>query len=137
MPRTRRSIIKSLVFGLLVAVLFTLAAMLALAAALVFLRFSDRLLTVFNQIIKQAAVVLGVIAAVPRGSQRGLATGVLIALAYTVIGYAMYVALGGSGFSVTGMLGELLLGVTVGAVTGAVRANMQPKGRITPRNMKT
>lgn len=129
MPRTRRSILKSLILGLLAAVLFTLIAMLVLAAALVFLRFSDRLITILNQIIKLAAVVLGVIAAVPRGSQRGLATGVLIALAYTVIGYVLYVALGGAGFSVTGMLGELLLGVTVGAVTGAVRANMQPGNR--------
>ena len=129
MPRTRRSILKSLTTGLLAAVLFTLAAMLILSAALVYLHFSDALLTWMNQAVKLLAILLGVIAAVPRGSSRGLATGVLIALTYIVIGYLMYIVLGGAAFSFPGMLGELLVGAAAGAVTGSVRANLQPRRR--------
>lgn len=129
MQRTRSSILKSLLFGLLAAVVFTLIAMLALAAALVLMRFGDRTITTLNQLIKLVAIVLGVCFAVPRGSQRGFATGLVISIAYTVIGYALYVALGGAGFSFTAMLGELLVGGAIGAVTGAVRANLQPKRR--------
>ena len=129
MVRNRRSILKSLALGLFTAVLVTLIAMLLLAAALVYLRFSDRLLTVLNQLIKLASIVLGVCAAVPRGGERGLATGVLLSLLYTVLGYAFYLTLGGGSFAVGNMLGEMMLGAAAGAVTGAVRANLHPRAR--------
>jgi len=129
MPRNRRSILKSLIAGILTAALFTLAAMLILAAALVFLRFGDALVTWLNQAVKLLAIMLGVIVAVPRGSQRGLATGVLIALAYMVIGYVLYILLGGASFSFAAFLGELLLGTAVGAVTGSIRANLPARKR--------
>lgn len=129
MPRTRSNILKSLLLGLLAAVVFTLIAMLVLAAALVLMRFGDRAITTLNQLFKLAAIVLGVCFAVPRGSQRGFVTGLVISIAYTVIGYALYVALGGVGFSFTAMLGELLVSGAIGAVTGAVRTNLQPKRR--------
>ena len=129
MPRNRRSIVKSLLLGFLFSVFVTLAAMLIIAAALVALRFSDRTLTVLNQLLKLAAVVLGVCVAVPRGGDRGLVTGVVIALFYSAAGYAMYLALGGGSFAVGNMLGEMLLGSAAGAVTGAVRANLSPRRR--------
>ena len=129
MPRKRSSVLKSLVSGFLAAVIFTLIAMLALAALLVKLHFSDRTITLANQLIKLGAIITGVCFAVPRGSCRGFATGLEIALLYTVIGYAMYAALGGAGFDFAGMLGELLVGCAAGAVTGAVRANLPAKHR--------
>lgn len=127
MPKSRRSIVRLLLLGLPAAVLFTLIAMVALAAALVWLHLSDSALTWLNQLVKLAAVVLGVCIAVPRGGDRGLATGVLLALAYSALGYGMYVALGGGSFAAGNMLGEMLLGSAAGAVTGAVRANMNQK----------
>ena len=129
MVRNRRSILKSLALGLFTAVFVTLVAMLLLAAALVYLRFGDRLLTVLNQLLKLVSIVLGVCVAVPRGSERGLATGVLVALIYTVLGYILYLLLGGGSFAVGNMLGEMMLGSASGAVTGAVRANLSPRGR--------
>lgn len=133
MPKTRRSALKSLILGLLTAAAFTLIAMLILAAALVWFRMSDSLLTILNQVVKFAAILLGVCAAVPRGSERGLATGVAVALFYIAVGYALYLALGGGSFSVGSMLGEMLLGSAAGAAAGAVRANMNPRGRARAR----
>ena len=129
MPRNRRNIAKSLLLGFLFAAFVTIVAMLIIAAALVYLRFSDRLLTVLNQLLKLAAVVLGVCVAVPRGGDRGLVTGVVIALFYSAVGYAMYLILGGGSFAVGNMLGEMLMGSAAGAVTGAVRANLPQHGR--------
>ncbi len=129
MPKTRKSAALALLKGLLTAILLTLVCMLAMAAALVYLQMNDRLLTTLNQIVKLLAILLGVCAAVPRGGSRGLATGVEIALMYMALGYAMYVLLGGGSFAVGNMLGEMLLGSAVGAVTGAVRANQQPRKR--------
>lgn len=127
MPRTRKSAALALLKGLLIAVAFTLACMLLMAAALVALQMSDRLLTVLNQIVKLLAIAVGTCVAVPRGGSRGLLTGVEIALVYMALGYAMYVLLGGGSFAVGNMLGEMLLGSAVGAVTGAVRANLSPR----------
>ncbi|MBQ8506070.1 MAG: TIGR04086 family membrane protein [Clostridia bacterium] len=127
MPRTRKSTLKSLVFGLIIAILFTVGAMLILAAALVYLQIGDGALRLLNQLIKYLAIFLGVRAAVPRGGEKGLVTGVVLALIYIILGYALYLLLGGGSFSIVNMLGEILLGSAVGAVTGAVRANMSPR----------
>ena len=127
MPRTRKSAALALLKGLLIAVALTLACMLLMAAALVALQMSDRLLTVLNQIVKLLAIAVGTCVAVPRGGSRGLLTGVEIALVYMALGYAMYVLLGGGSFAVGNMLGEMLLGSAVGAVIGAVRANLSPR----------
>ena len=127
MPRTRKSAALALLKGLLIAVALTLACMLLMAAALVALQMSDRLLTVLNQIVKLLAIAVGTCVAVPRGGSRGLLTGVEIAVGYMALGYAMYVLLGGGSFAVGNMLGEMLLGSAVGAVTGAVRANLSPR----------
>jgi len=129
MPRKRSAVLKSLLLGLLAAVLFSLAAMLALAAVLVYFHPGDQLVTALNQVIKVIAIVLGACAAVSRGSERGFATGLTLALVYMVLGYALYIVLGGAQFSFSAFLGELLLGSAVGAVTGAVRANMLPRRR--------
>lgn len=136
MHRNRKHILKSLLLGLLAAAGFTIAAMLILAGALLLLQFSDGLLRLLNQVIKLIAILLGVCTAVPRGSQRGLATGVVLALAYVCAGYGMYVALGGAQFDVVDMLGEMLLGCTVGAVTGCIRANLPSRKRTAPRPVR-
>ena len=127
MPKTRKRTLLSLLKGLLIAVALTLACMLGMAAALVYLQMSDHLLTVLNQVVKLLAIALGTCAAVPRGGSRGFLTGVEISLLYMALGYAMYVLLGGGSFAVGNMLGEMLLGSAVGAVTGAVRANLSPR----------
>ena len=127
MPKTRKSTLLALLRGLLIAVALTLACMLIMAAALVYLQMSDRLLTVLNQLVKLLAIALGTCAAVPRGGSRGLLTDVEIALVSMALGYAMYVLLGGGSFAGGNMLGEMLLGSAVGAVTGAVRANLSPR----------
>ena len=57
----------------------------------------------------------------------GLVSGAVLGLGYMALGYTMYVALGGGSFAAGNMLGEMLLGSAVGAVTGAVRANMHPR----------
>ena len=137
MPRTRKSTFKSLLLGLFVSIAFTLAAMLVLAAALLFFRIDDGLLRILNQVIKLIAIISGVCVSVPRGSSCGLATGVLLALAYSVSGCIVYTLLGGCALDFASFLGELLLGSAVGAVTGVVRANMQQKKRRISRPVKS
>ena len=127
MSANRVSVILSILKGLLVAIAITLLGMLLFAALTVFASVPDNLLTVLNQLLKIAAIGLGVRAAVGRGGARGFVTGAVLALIYMILGYAMYVVLDGGVHSVTTMLGEMLLGAAIGGVCGAILANMKPK----------
>ena len=129
MSANRRSILLSILRGLLLAVAFTLLGMLLIAALAVFARISDGLLTALNQVLKIVAIVLGVCASVGRGGSRGFVTGAVLALLYTILGYALYVGLGGGAFSTVQMLGEILLGATIGGICGAILANLSPRRR--------
>ena len=133
MAGTRVSAIRRLLAGLLTAVGFTIAAMLIIALLVTVAQINDKTIRTVNQFVKIAAIIIGVTAAVPRGGEKGLAYGVLIALLYIVLGYVCFLALGGGEFTFTGMLGEMLIGTAAGAVYGAVRANLNPRRKKRPK----
>lgn len=126
----RKNVAVDLFRGLLIAILLTLVAMLAAAALAIFARISDSAIRALNQAIKLGAILFGVRAAVPRGGVHGFATGAVIAMAYMILGYGLYVLLGGGAFSIVAMLGEILIGAAVGGVIGAIRANQSAQMRI-------
>lgn len=129
MSANRISVLISILKGLMVAVAATLLGMLAIAALALFVRVSDRTISLLNQLLKILSVVLGTWSAVGRGGSRGFVTGVVLGLLYMIFGYWLYTALGGGAWSVVGMLGEILLGAAVGGVFGAVLANLSPRSR--------
>ena len=131
MERTRLKSVASLAKGLAAAVALTLIGMAGIAAA-VYLRATDGAIHALNQLLKCAAILLGVRVCVGRGGQRGFLTGMTLAMLYMALGYAMSVGLGGSAFQTAGMLGEILIGAALGAVAGAVLANL-PARRRRPR----
>ena len=67
MAKSRISILAAILKGLLAAIALTLVCMVIFAALVVFLHISDTLLTILNQILKVAAIFLGVRFAVGRG----------------------------------------------------------------------
>lgn len=127
MTKSRAQVLASISKGLLCAVALTLALMAIVAALAIWLRVSDGLLTGLNQVMKLASILLGARVAVGRGGRRGFVTGMAIAILYMAIGYGCYVALGGNAFDTAEMLGEILIGATVGAAAGAVLSNMPAK----------
>ena len=129
MPSNRTSTAVSILKGFLTAAAITLLGMLLIALITVFSRLSDTMLTSLNQILKILSIILGTCVSVGRGGSRGFVTGTVIALLYMIAGYSLYVVLGGGVYSFPGMLGEMLMGAAVGAVTGTVLANLQPRKR--------
>ena len=61
--------------------------------------------------------------------QRGFVTGAAVGFVYMVLGYSVYWAFHGSVSAPLVMLGEMLLGAVLGALSGAVVANLRPKKR--------
>lgn len=129
MNRRRLGIIGALARGLVAAILITLAGMLLMAAAVIFLGMSDGLIRALNQALKIVAVALGTFLSVRPGGQRGLVTGAGVGAAYSVIGYCLYVLLGGYSFGIVPLMGEMMICMASGSVTGAVCANLRPATR--------
>lgn len=127
MKKSRLSVLSSIAKGLISAIAVTLPGMFVFALMASFLQISDHLLTVLNQLLKTAAIIVGARVAVGRGGERGFLTGMFMGMLYMVLGYGLYIFLGGNAFTVPGMLGEILIGAAVGSVAGAVFANLSPK----------
>ena len=132
MTKSRLETVLSLGKGLLAAIALTLLGMVGIAALAVYLRASDTLIRVLNQLLKCLAILLGVTVTVGRGGSRGFFTGMALAIVYMALGYALAVGLGGNAFAVPGMLGEILIGAALGGVIGAVLSNLpKPRRRVT------
>ena len=129
MKNARLRALWALTRGLLAAVAATLAGMLLLAAAVIYLDVTDGALAALNQILKLLSVVLGARLAVGVGGERGFVTGAAVGLLYMALGYVLYWRLGGALFSAAAMLLEMLAGFAVGAAAGAVCANLRPRAR--------
>ena len=114
--------------GVLAAAGGTLVGMTLLATAVIYLQISDAAITAINQVLKVVCVLLGARVAVGVGGKRGFVTGACVGALYLAIGHGLYCALGGAFAAVT-MLGEILLGAAIGAIAGAVLANLRPRAR--------
>ena len=128
MKKRRLGIIAALAKGLVVAVLATLLGMLIMAAAVIFIGMSDGAIRISNQALKIIAAALGTFVAVGRGGERGLVTGAGLGALYALAGYVAYMCLGGGGFDVVELMGEMTICAASGSVMGVVCANM-PKRR--------
>ena len=129
MKNARLRALWALTRGLLAAGAATLAGMLLLAAAVIYLDVTDGALAALNQLLKLFSVVLGARLAVGVGGERGFVTGAAVGLLYMALGYVLYWRLGGALFSAAAMLLEMLAGFAVGAAAGAVCANLRPRAR--------
>ena len=127
--KKRAPLFLALARGLLAAIGTTLVGMLLLAAAVLYLDLSDQALSLGNQILKLAAIFLGVRFAVGIGGARGFLTGATVAGLYMALGYAMYGTLGGMPVVPAQMLLEIILGALVGGLFGTLFANLQPRKR--------
>ncbi len=124
MAKTRLQIIGSILKGLAAGVALTLGCMAVVAAMEVYLSLTDAWLHALNQVMKLLAMLAGTAVAVGRGGQRGFVTGMAVSMLYMILGYALYLALGGGAFDAAGMLGEILIGAAVGGISGSVLSNL-------------
>ncbi len=121
-----RAFLTSVVKGTGVAAGVSVLAIVGLAMALRFFDVSENTITIINQILKVASVVLGVLMGVGRGGAQGYAKGAVTGGAYMALGLGAALA-AGSLFTLPQLLSELAIGAAVGALSGAVAANMPQK----------
>lgn len=127
--RMRRSTGKQTAFwrGLAVAVLTTAVAVIVFALIISFVDMSDGVIQIVNQLIKAAAVFLGVKTIVPRGDENGIRRGALLGLAYMGLGVLVYALLTQQKISWTGYLIDVLMGVAAGGLSGMLLGSMRAR----------
>lgn len=124
---TRTEILFSLLKGLIASILITLAGMVVLAFAVVFIPFSDGAVLLVNQVLEIVSIFVGVVLAVGVGGNRGFLMGAALGLVYMVLGYGLYCLLDGGLTPPVTMVGEFAMGALIGALSGAVAANIRPR----------
>ncbi len=110
--------------GLAVAVGVTAAGMLALGLAAGYTAISDESIRLMNQCLKLASVLLGVLAAVGPGGERGLIKGAAVGALYMLLGLGALGLASGMSADWSTLAGEVMIGAAVGGAAGALLANL-------------
>lgn len=113
--------------ALVCAVGVTLAGVLLFALLMQWLKPSDVVIRVFNQVLKLVSILVGVWVLVGRGGEKGLARGAALGLVYMALGVCLYALLSGQQLPFSAYLADLCMGVAGGGIAGLVLGQMTKK----------
>lgn len=113
--------------GLLVSLLATLLMVLVFALIIGLTEPGDGVIRIVNQVMKVAAIFLGVRAIVPRGAENGVRRGALLGLLYMGVGVLAYALLSGQKLSVMGYAIDVLMGLAAGGLSGMLLSSLPEK----------
>ena len=110
--------------GLGVAILVTVAGVAVFALLMQWLRPTESMVRIVNQVLKLVSIGAGVYAAVGKGCEGGLLKGALVGLLYMAIGVGMYALLSGQSAPASAYLADLAMGVAGGGIVGMILSNL-------------
>ena len=113
--------------GLGVSLLVTLIGVALFSLLMQWLRPSDGVIRVFNQLLKLLSITLGNWAAVGRGGEKGLLRGAAVGLLYMGLGVATYALLSGQQAAFSSYLADLAMGIAGGGIVGMILSNISAK----------
>lgn len=110
--------------GLLTAIGVTVAGVAIFALLMQWLRPTEGLVRIVNQVLKLVSIGAGVYVCVGKGCEGGLLKGALVGLLYMAIGVGMYALLSGQSASASAYLADLGMGVAGGGIVGMILSNL-------------
>lgn len=113
--------------GLGVSILTTLVGVALFSLLMQWVKPSDGVIRVFNQVLKLLSIALGVWSAVGRGGEKGLMCGAAVGLGYMGLGVALYAILSGQQAAFSSYLADLAMGVAGGGIVGMILSNISAK----------
>ena len=125
--RTGAPVWLRLLKGLGAALLVTIAGVAIFSLLMQWIRPSDSVVRIFNQVLKLVSIGVGVFIAVGCGQEGGLLKGAGVGLVYMVLGVAAYALLSGQQAPATAFLADLGMGVAGGGIIGMILSNISPK----------
>lgn len=121
------AIAKSVAKGTSIAAGVSIAAIVLLALGLRVFNVPEEYITIINQVLKAASIVIGTIFGVGTGGQMGYVKGAAIGGSYMALGLGVSMMLSAAWFTPLSIVADLALGGAVGAIGGAITANMSPR----------
>lgn len=118
---------QSVLKGLVIAVLITAVAVVLFALLMQWIKPSDGVIRVVNQIVKLVSIAGGVFFAVGRGGENGLLRGAAIGFLYMALGVVLYAVLSGQQVGWTAYVADLAMGIAGGGITGMLLSNLPRK----------
>ena len=109
--------------GLGVSILVTVAGVAVFALLMQWLRPTEAVVRIVNQVLKLISVGVGVYVAVGKGCEGGLLKGALVGLVYMAVGVGVYALLSGQGAPVSAYLADLGMGIAGGGIVGMLLSN--------------
>ncbi|MBQ0017429.1 MAG: TIGR04086 family membrane protein, partial [Clostridiales bacterium] len=111
--------------GALVSVCVSLVAILVFAFVIKLTGMSDGLIKPINQIIKALSIFFGTNLVLKKTKQKGLITGIIIGLCYSLFAFIVFSILNGKFcFDIT-LLIDILFGGIMGAICGVICVNLK------------
>ena len=110
-----------------VSILTTLVGVALFSLLMQWVKPSDGVIRVFNQVLKLLSIALGVWSAVGRGGEKGLMRGAAVGLGYMGLGVALYAILSGQQAAFSSYLADLAMGVAGGGIVGMILSNISAK----------
>lgn len=125
--RYRKPLWQQILRGLLTAIGVTLVCVLLFALLMQWLKPSDGVIRIVNQVIKLGSIFAGAWVAIGRGGENGLLIGALVGLAYMLLGVALYALLSGQQLAFTAYLSDVAMGVAGGGIAGAIISGLKKR----------
>ncbi len=120
-------ITRGLLKGLLTAVVLTIACIVVFALLMRTLKPSDTVVSVFNQLLKLIAILVGVGVSVGKGGVHGASRGALLGLLYMALGVGLYALLSDQQLSWLAYAADIGMGIATGGLCGMIFSNLPTK----------
>lgn len=121
--KVNSNLLLSVLKGSIIAVSFSLVFILIFALLIKLFNISDSVITPVNQVLKIISIFLGCLFALKKFPQRGLITGALIGIVYTIIAFLVFSALGRTFSLNLSLLNDIAFALIIGALCGIFLVN--------------
>ncbi len=122
-----RPMIMDIAKGVVIALIVTVAAVLALALIVKEKGMDSAAISAVNQAIKVAAIFIGAMISSRAAKEKQLITGALSGLVYIVAGYLIFSLIEGDWGDITLLLTDAAMGVMIGALVGLIFGKLLKK----------
>ncbi len=121
--RVKSNLLLNVLKGAIIAVSFSLVFILIFALLIKLFNISDAAITPVNQVLKIISIFLGCLFALKKFPERGLITGALIGIVYTVLAFLVFSALGRTFMLNFCFLNDVAFALIIGGLCGIFLVN--------------
>lgn len=113
--------------GSLIAISISLVGILIFAFLIKYIAIPTEAIRPVNQVIKGISLLVGIFISLRKVEQMGLINGLLIGLAYSILGFLVFSILDGNFEFDKALINDFLFGGIIGAICGIIAVNFRRK----------